>query len=104
MGEILLILLVVLILILFLLLLLLQKKEKQRKIEHMQIEKLQLQIQESQKKIENLEQICDKIEDFVNVIDLYAALSKEEAKSRSLKENQTEILQMTEEIFQLLRK
>jgi len=65
-----------------------------------EIEGIRRQLDTVETEMSNLKTIQESIWDEVNTIFLYAALSEEEANSSSLRQKQTEILRISEEILQ----
>lgn len=94
------IILILLCLILFSLMICLYKKNKQIKMQKTEIEGIRRQLDTVETEMSNLKTTQESIWDEVNTIFLYAALSEEEANSSSLRQKQTEILRISEEILQ----
>ncbi len=88
----------------FVMIMVLRKKEKHIQKINEEVKKVQRQITLVQSKTFDLEKIRDDIWDSTNTIHLYASVSKENAKSESVKQNQIEILKLTENIFGLIEK
>lgn len=88
----------------FVMIMVLRKKEKHIQKINEEVKKVQRQITLVQSKAFDLEKIRDDIWDSTNTIHLYASVSKENAKSESVKQNQIEILKLTENIFGLIEK
>lgn len=90
-----------LIMLILILSMLLYKQNRQMGMQREQMKALQNQIEQTRAKESEFDKMCDVIWDSANTIHLYAALSEESARDAALRQNQQEILRITQELLRL---
>lgn len=98
------IILILLILFIAYLVIRLRKKEMMLQEVQTQVKQMQAETEQAVRTAEAIEAIKDEIREHTDTIHLYASLSEEESSSVSIKENQTEIIRLSEKILQQIQK